>query len=118
MPITLKELADFCGAQIVGGNSLSVITSAADITSAQVGQVTQLTNSKYAKHIQNSSASACFIAEGYVVDNIPESLALLVCADPEMSFIKATEFLHPARTYQAQIAPQAVLEENVSIADE
>ena len=118
MPITLKELADFCGAQIVGGNSLSVITSAADITSAQVGQVTQLTNSKYAKHIQNSSASACFIAEGYVINNIPESLALLVCADPEMSFIKATEFLHPAVSYQSQIAPQAVLEENVSVADE
>ena len=91
MPITLKELADICGAQIVGGNSLSVIDSAADITSARIGQVTQLTNSKYTKHIQNSNASACFIAEGFAVDNIPESLALLVCADPEMSFIKATE---------------------------
>ncbi len=117
MSITLKELADFCGAKIVGGNSVSIIDSAADITSAQVGQVTQLTNSKYAKHIQNSSASACFIAEGYVVDNIPEQLALLVCADPEMSFIKATEFLHPATTYQTQIAPQAILGANVNVAD-
>ncbi len=118
MPITLKELADFCGAQIVGGNSLSVIDSAADITSAQVGQVTQLTNSKYIKHIQNSSASACFIGESFSLENIPKTLALLVCADPEMSFIKATEFLHPARTYQAQIAPQAILEANVSVADD
>lgn len=118
MPITLKELADFCDAQIVGGNSLSMIDSAADITSAQIGQVTQLTNSKYTKHIQNSSASACFIAESFVVDNIPENLALLVCADPEMSFIKATEFLHPATTYQAQIAPQAILGANVSVAEE
>jgi UDP-3-O-[3-hydroxymyristoyl] glucosamine N-acyltransferase len=118
MSITLKELADFCGAQIVGGNSLSVIDSAADITSANIGQITQLTNSKYTKHIQNSSASACFITEGFAIDNIPESLALLVCADPEMSFIKATEFLHPAETYQAHIAPQAILEANVSVADD
>jgi len=42
-------------------------------------------------------ASACFIAEGFTVDNIPESLALLVCADPEISFIKAVGLLHPAR---------------------
>ena len=118
MPITLKELADICGAQIVGGNSLSVIDSAADITSARIGQVTQLTNSKYTKHIQNSNASACFIAEGFAVDNIPESLALLVCADPEMSFIKATEFLHPAVTYQAHISPHSILEANISVADD
>jgi len=95
-----------------------MIDSAADITSAQIGQVTQLTNSKYTKHIQNSSATACFIAEGFAVENIPEHLALLVCADPEMSFIKATEFLHPATTYQAQIAPQAILGDNVSLADD
>ena len=118
MSITLKELADFCDAQIVGGNSSSVIDSAADITSAQLGQVTQLTNSKYTKHLQNSNATACFIAEGFAVDNVPESLALLVCADPEMSFIKATEFLHPATIYPVQIAPEAIIGANVSLADD
>ena len=118
MPITLTELADFCGAQIVGGNSLSVIDSAADIISAHSGQVTQLTNSKYIKHIQNSNASACFIAETFTLEDIPKTLALLVCADPEMSFIKATEFLHPAATYQAHISPQAILEAHVSVADD
>ena len=118
MSITLKELADFCDAKIVGGNSSCVIDSAADITSAQLGQVTQLTNSKYTKHLQNSNATACFIAEGFAVDNVPESLALLVCADPEMSFIKATEFLHPATIYPVQIAPQAIIGANVSLADD
>jgi UDP-3-O-[3-hydroxymyristoyl] glucosamine N-acyltransferase len=118
MPITLEELADFCGAQIVGGDSSTVIYSAADITSAQAGQVTQLTNSRYAQHIKNSTASACFIAEGFTVDNVPECLALLVCADPELSFIKAVELLHPARVYSPKIAPQAVLENNVTVGNE
>ena len=118
MPITLKELADFCDAQIVGGDCSTSIYSVADITSAQTGQVKQLTNSRYAQHIKNSTATACFIADGFAVDNIPENLALLVCADPEMSFIKATELLHPARTYSPQIAAQAVLDNNVTLGDD
>ncbi len=117
MPITLKELAEFCNAQVVGGDTSATITSAADIKSAQAGQVTQLTNSRYALYINNSPASACFIAEGFKVDNVPESMALLVCADPEISFIKALNLLHPEKVYTPQIAPQAVLENNVILGD-
>ena len=115
MPITLKELADFCDARIVGGDLTTTIYSAADIKSAQAGQVTQLTSSRYVQHIKNSTATACFIAEGFAVDDLPDSMALLVCADPEISFIKAVELLHPARVYSPQVAPQAVLENNVTL---
>jgi len=118
MPITLKELADYCNARIAGGDASALIHSAADIKCAQAGQVTQLTNSKYAHHIKNSSATACFIAESFAVEKIPETLALLVCADPEMSFIKAVELLHPARVYKNQIAPQAVFENNVKLGND
>ena len=104
--------------RIIGGDLSTSIYSAADITSAQTGQVTQLTNSRYVQHIKNSTASACFIAEGFTVDNIPERMALLVCADPEISFIKAVELLHPARVYSPQVALQAVLENNVTLGNE
>jgi UDP-3-O-[3-hydroxymyristoyl] glucosamine N-acyltransferase len=115
--MTLKELADFCDAQIVGGDLSTFIYSAADITSAQKGQVTQLTNSRYARHINGSTASACFIAEGFAVDGVPDGMALLVCADPELSFIKAVERLHPAKVYSPKIAPQAVLDANVTLGE-
>lgn len=118
MPIILKQLADFCGARLEGGDSSAIIQSAADITSAQPGQVTQLTNSRYARHIKDSTASACFIADGFAVENVPEGMALLICADPELSFVKAVELLHPARIYNGQIAPQAVLEANVSVGED
>lgn len=85
---------------------------------AQNGQVTQLTNSRYAGHIKDSTASACFIAEGFAVENVPPSMALLVCADPEISFIKAVELLHPARAYRRQISPQAVIEDNVVLGNQ
>lgn len=118
MSIILKELADFCGARIEGGDPSAVVHSAADITSARQGQVTQLTNVRYSRHIKDSTASACFIAENFTVENVPEGMALLVCVDPEISFIKAVELLHPARVYGQKIAPQAVLEDNVALGNE
>jgi UDP-3-O-[3-hydroxymyristoyl] glucosamine N-acyltransferase len=118
MPITLKELADFCNARIEGGDASALIHSAADITSAQIGQVTQLTNSKYSRYIKDSLATACFISESFVVDDIPESMALLVCPDPEISFIKAVELLHPDREYGSHISSLAVLESSVKLGNE
>ncbi len=115
MPITLKDLADRCNAKIEGGDPSTIISSAADITTAKNTQVTQLTNKKYAQYIKNSTASACFIAEDFVVDSTPKSMALLISADPEISFIKAVELLHPERNYQRSIASQAVLEANVTL---
>jgi UDP-3-O-[3-hydroxymyristoyl] glucosamine N-acyltransferase len=118
MPITLKELADLCGARIEGGDPSALVDSAAEITCAQKGQVTQLTNAKYARHIKTSTATACFIAEGFQVGGIPESIALLICADPEMSFIKAVERLHPAKVYNSQIASQAIIDDTVTLGSE
>jgi UDP-3-O-[3-hydroxymyristoyl] glucosamine N-acyltransferase len=115
MPITLKELATLCNARIEGGDPSAQIDSAADITSAQQGQVTQLTNAKYVRYIKDSTATACFIAEGFPVENIPEHIALLICADPEMSFIKAVGQLHPAKHYKSQIASDSYIDESASL---
>lgn len=117
MPIILKELATLCDARIEGGDPSALVYSAADITAAQKGQVTQLTNAKYAKYISGSTATACFIAEGFHIDGIPENTALLICADPEMSFIKAVEQLHPAKTYHNQVASQAIIDGTVKLGD-
>lgn len=114
MPITLKELADFCNARIEAGNPSSIIHAAADITSAQNGQVTQLTNSRYSRYLKESEASACFIADDFTVEHVPETMALLRCADPEIAFISAVGLLHPTKVYGAYIASQAVHEVNVN----
>lgn len=115
MPISLKELATLCSSRIEGGDPSAMIHSAADITSAHEGQVTQLTNSKYARYVKDSTATACFIAEGFQVENIPGHLALLVCADPEMSFIKAVEHLHPGKIHHGKISDLASLDKTVSL---
>ncbi|CAG1022849.1 partial UDP-3-O-[3-hydroxymyristoyl] glucosamine N-acyltransferase, partial [Patescibacteria group bacterium] len=119
MPITLKELADFCNARVEGGDSSVMVTAAADITSAQQGQVTQLTNHRYLRYLKDSKASACFIANDFVLNDadVPDTTALLRCVDPEMAFIDAVLLLHPAKVYDADIAPQAALGKNVTLAN-
>lgn len=113
--ISLKDLAILCDARIEGGNPSAMIYSAADISSAKEGQVTQLTNAKYAQYFNNSLATACFVPEDFQVDNSPEKIALLRCPDPEISFIKAVEYLHPVRQYQANISSNANISETATL---
>ena len=115
MTLTIQKLADRCDAQIVGGDASEVLTGASDIITAQVNQVTTLTDKRYAKYLDDSLASACFVSENFDRDSAPGGMALLVSADPEISFIKAVNILHPAREYKKQIAEQAVLEDNVTV---
>ncbi len=115
MPITLTELANHCGAQIKGGNPVATITSAADITRAQQGQVTQLTQTRYSQYLKDSTATACFVSTDFTVENVPEGMALLVCPDPELSFIKAVECLHPTKQYKASISSQAAIHHTVKL---
>ncbi|MDD5214602.1 MAG: LpxD N-terminal domain-containing protein, partial [Methylococcales bacterium] len=109
MTMTIQELAQACGATVEGKNTAQEITSANDIVSAKNGQVTQLTQARYRVHLQTSQASACFIADDFEVENVPDSLVLLRCADPEMAFVKAVSLLHPDATYSVEISPHAVI---------
>lgn len=115
MPITLTELADQCGAQLEGGDPTAIISSAADITSAQPGQVTQLTQSRYTQYLKDSKASACFVSSDFAIENAPANLGLLLCADPELSFIKAVEILHPTKIYKAFVSSQAAVHHTVNL---
>ncbi|CAG7856320.1 partial UDP-3-O-[3-hydroxymyristoyl] glucosamine N-acyltransferase, partial [biofilm metagenome] len=115
MPLTLQELADHCDARLAGGDPLVQVNSAADITAAQAGQVTQLTNAKYARYIKDSAAAGCFVAEDYQLADVPTHLGLLICKDPEMCFIKAVQLLHPEPAYTSHIAPQAVIHVTVTL---
>lgn len=112
MAMTIKELAAICDATMEGGDSSQTLTAANDITSAKNGQVTQLTQARYRHCLKESAASACFIASDFEIQDVPESLVLLRCVDPEMAFIKAVELLSSPVKYAAIISSQAVISDN------
>ena len=112
----ISELAQLCNARPQGGDSTASISAAADIMSAQPHQVTVLSDGKYKKYLKDCKASACFIAEALIAEaEVPADLTLLVCDDPEMSFLSAVSALHPEPARQRQVSPQAVLAANVSL---
>ena len=115
MSITIKQLAEICNARIEGGDPNAILESAADISSAGAAQVTQLTNPRYRQYLKDCAASACFIAETIAREDSPPTLALLICEDPELSFIKALDALYPERHYAPLIAPQAVVADNLKL---
>ena len=88
MTILLAQLAQCCDAEMDGTSALE-ITSAADIMSAEEGQVTVLSSRKYTKFLNETKASACFISDTFSIEDAPKGLVFLRCSDPEISFLKA-----------------------------
>ena len=117
MSITVKELAEACEAQISGGDPSTLIDSAADIISARHGEVTQLTHHRYLAHLEQTTASACLVSPEFADRPKPDQLALLICADPEIAFIKALSLLHPTENYPNSISPEAKLDSSVSLGE-
>ncbi len=105
----ITELAQHCDAQPRGGDITLTVSSAADIMSAHAHQVTVLSDGKYKKYLRDSKASACFIAEQLAEGDIPDGLTLLICKDPEISFLKAVKLLHPEPAFKRQVSEHAVL---------
>ncbi len=106
----ITELAHLCDAQPQGGDAKLTVHAAADIMSAQAHQVTVLSDGKYKKYLKECQASACFISEQLAADSeAPQGLTLLVCKDPEISFLNAVKALHPEIVLKRQVSEHAVL---------
>ena len=118
MTITIQQLAKRCDAEPQRGDSSLTVESAGDIMTAETGQVTVLSDHKYKKYLQTSKASACFISNEFIVDDIPEKLVLLVCKDPEISFLTAVSVLHPEANIDKHISKKADIADNVSLGND
>ncbi len=112
----ITDLAKHCNAEILGNSDIE-LSSAADIMSAQSQQVTVLSDGKYKKYLKDCQASACFIAETPERDDYPQQLTLLICQDPEISFLQAVKLLHPEAALIRSISSQAAIEPSAHLGD-
>ena len=114
----ITELAKLCDAVIEGDQATTDVMACADIMSAEQQQVTVLSDGKYKKYLADCQASACFISPALVEGSeIPAGLILLICPDPEMSFLTAVNLLHPEPALQRSISAQAAIEATAVIAE-
>ena len=115
MAITIRELAELCGADILVGNPQQTIESAANLDEAGAQQLTFLGSPKYAAKLKTASAGAVLVPKGTPGDGAQAGTCLLVVDDPEMAFIACLQRLYPQKTSsgttsaKAHIDPAATL---------
>jgi len=121
MAITIRELAELCGATILGNNPQQTIDSAANLDEAGVHQLTFIGSPKYADKLKTSVASAVLVPKGTPGDAAQASTCLLVVGDPEMAFIACLHRLYPQKasggtlSAKAHIDPTAILGEGTCV---
>lgn len=118
MNLTIRELAIICDATAIEGNADVVITAAADIKTASKQQLTVLSDPRYAQFLPASEASACIVRPETLPQQVPAGMSLLLCSDPEISFIQAVNALHPAKKFPAQVATQVAIAPSALLAED
>lgn len=116
--VTLGQLAEITQGKVVGDESVE-ISSVAPMNKAISGQITFLSNPKYAKHLESCKASAIMVKEKQQ-DLCPQNA--LVVDDPYVAFAKVAQVLDttpsPASdgiAASATIADDVVLGKDVAV---
>ncbi len=110
-PFTVKKLAEIGHCKLSDGSKSDLlINSVAPIDIAKEGEITFLSNPKYAEMLANSKASACIILEKHLT-KAPENIIVLISANPYASYAKIATFLHP----QDKISVSSGIDKSASI---
>lgn len=94
MALTLGELAEAIGAELVG-DANTAIRAVNTLEEARPGEVSFLANAKYAKQLQTTEASAVIVAPGVTSNRV----ALLKSKDPYYAFAQTMVLLHGHRKH-------------------
>jgi UDP-3-O-[3-hydroxymyristoyl] glucosamine N-acyltransferase len=111
----LDELAKEIGAELVGDGSVEV-SSVSTLEDAQAGQVSFLSNARYAKLLDTTKASAVIVAPKTRAAG--PGVAMLRAADPYFAFQKAMVKLHGHRKHPFNgVHPQAFVDPTATIGE-
>ena len=113
MAVTLQELANAIGAELVGDPNLP-ITGVNTLEEAEPGQVTFLANPKYLKQLEGTRASAVIVAPSVSVNHV----AILKAKDPYYAFSLAVQRIHGTRKHGfAGVHPHATVDSTATIGE-
>ncbi len=114
MGLTLKELAEAVGGFVDGDETIE-INSINTPTEAQSGQITFLSDPRFKKDIQNTSASAVILRDA---DRSACPVTALIVKNPYAAYAEVANLLYPTQREIAGIHPTAVVHETSDIADD
>jgi UDP-3-O-[3-hydroxymyristoyl] glucosamine N-acyltransferase len=114
----LGEMAARLGCKLEGGEAVEV-HGVAGIENAQAGEVTFLSNPRYARELAKTLASAVFVDEKVVIERGPgvPPIAALRSKNPYFDFARAIELFCAPVAYPPGIHPTAVVAKSAKIGE-
>jgi UDP-3-O-[3-hydroxymyristoyl] glucosamine N-acyltransferase len=104
-PLPLGLIAELLSLRLEGDPAL-LISGVATIEEAAAGELTFLSNPKYARFLQTTRAAAVILGEGV---ERPPALTALISPHPYLSFAHALALFHPSPPRPLGIDPRAVI---------
>ncbi|ELB2892982.1 UDP-3-O-(3-hydroxymyristoyl)glucosamine N-acyltransferase [Vibrio alginolyticus] len=111
--LTLAELATITGGELFGDESL-VVSRVAPMDKAQEGDVTFLSNPKYAKHLSECQATAVMVKAEHKDQCVGNAL---VVSDPYVAFARVVQAMDTTPKPADDIAPSAVIAADVKMGE-
>ncbi|MEZ7818591.1 MAG: UDP-3-O-[3-hydroxymyristoyl] glucosamine N-acyltransferase [Candidatus Azotimanducaceae bacterium] len=121
MKITLAEIANRLGADIVGPFGMStesydekIVTGLGSLGTAQAGDLSHLSSASYRAQLGSTAASAVILSREYATECPTISL---VVDQPYLAFAKASQLFETPAVIAAGIHPSAVIDPSTELAD-
>ena len=108
----LSELATLTGARVEGDPEIE-IEGAAGLDDAMRGHVTFLANPRYTPRVNETKASAIYLAEAAKIER---SIPILRAKDPYLAYTRALRLFHPEPEIKPAIDATAVVNSTATIA--
>ncbi|HEX4899157.1 MAG TPA: UDP-3-O-(3-hydroxymyristoyl)glucosamine N-acyltransferase [Pyrinomonadaceae bacterium] len=108
----LSELAALTSARLEGDANTEII-GAAGLDEARSGYVSFLANPRYTPRVNETAASAIYVAEDAEIER---KISLLRAKDPYLAYTRALRLFHPEPSLEPKIHETAVIDETATVA--
>jgi UDP-3-O-[3-hydroxymyristoyl] glucosamine N-acyltransferase len=109
---TLSSIAAQVGGNVRGDGEV-IVHQVAPLSTAQTGQISFLTNSKYRHQLESTLASAVIVSPKVAAELANTRFACLVSDNPYATYAKVAALLNPAKLPSPGIHPSAQLPETL-----
>ena len=109
--MNLQEIASKVGARLEPPNANAEISGIAPIDTASPGQITFISNAKYAASARSTQASAIIVEESFPAIDKPT----LRTRNPQYAYLRAAELFYQPASYPRSIHPTAIIHASAQV---
>ncbi|GHB35489.1 UDP-3-O-acylglucosamine N-acyltransferase [Pseudovibrio japonicus] len=120
--VTVREIAEWAGAEIVRGDGELTISGVAPLDEGVPGTLAFLDNPKYLDHLETTKATACLVSKKHL-SKVPEGVVPLLTKDPYRSLAAVLGELYPAgmrplsATNERSVSARAYVEDSAQLGE-